>query len=166
LVETILGALENESGYDARGRGSARPLARLKGRVSDELAARAQECKVGVVAFEKLKRRVTASTEELHRAHLEDRYAGLDLVRIAEAPLRQPVRIGGEVLSLHVVSRADSPALEITVSDGSQKAVAVFLGRKRVAAVTCGVHLLLEGVLGEDEHRLIMLNPSYTLVPA
>jgi hypothetical protein len=116
--------------------------------------------------FEKFKRRMTASTDELHRATLEDRYAGLDLVRISEAPMREPVRIGGEVEATQLASRTDCPSLEVTVSDGSAQAIAVFLGRKRIPALTPGTHLVLEGVLHVEGNRTLMLNPAYTLVPS
>jgi len=113
------------------------------------------------MAFEKLKQ-ITKPIEELHRERLDSRYQGLDLVRIGEAPMRVPVRIGGEVESLHVVPRADSSTLEVTVADGTGKAVAVFLGRRRIASLSPGRHLVLEGVLHKDEHRIVMINPAYT----
>lgn len=74
------------------------------------------------------------------------------------------MRVGGEVQSFQVRPRAGSPSLEITVSDGSGKAVAVFTGRRRIAGLDCGRGVLLEGAGRDERGRLVLLNPSYTLL--
>jgi hypothetical protein len=102
---------------------------------------------------------------ELDRMRLEDRYCGLGIGKVSEAPLREPCRIAGEVQGLRVVPRAGSPSLEVTVSDGSGRAVAVFLGRKRLPGVDPGRGLILEGVARKEGGRTILLNPAYTLLP-
>lgn len=112
-----------------------------------------------------LKRRLTASVEELDRARLQDRYDGLDLTPIADAAMREPVRIGGEVQALQVVPRAGSPSLEVTINDGSGRAVAIFTGRKRIGGLDPGRGILLEGVTRQERHRTVLVNPAYTLLP-
>ncbi len=111
-----------------------------------------------------LKRRLTASADELDRGRLQDRYRDLGLVRIDAAPRRRPTRVCGEVQSLRVVPRAGSPSLEITVSDGTGKAVALFTGRRRIAGLDCGRGVVLEGVARTERGRLVLLNPAYTLL--
>ena len=64
---------------------------------------------------------------------------------ITDAPLRVRVRIGGEVQGLQVVPRAGSPSLEVTISDGTGRAVAVFTGRKKLPGVDPGRRVVLEG---------------------
>lgn len=107
--------------------------------------------------------RLTASIEELDQARLEARYEGVDSVPIGEAQLRVPVRIAGEVQSVTVVPRASSPTLEVTIADGSGKAVAVFLGRRRIGGLRPGRGVLLEGILQRSRNRLLILNPVYLL---
>lgn len=111
-----------------------------------------------------LAKRMTSSIEELDRARLQTRYEGLDLTKLLECPLRQPVRIGGEVTGMQVVPRAGSPSLEVTVSDGSGRAIAVFTGRRHITGIEPGRGLLLEGVGRSEKGRVVLLNPAYTLL--
>jgi len=102
---------------------------------------------------------------ELDKMRLQDRYCGLGFCSVSDAPLREPCRIVGEVQGLRVVPRAGSPSLEVTVSDGTGRAVAVFLGRKRLAGVDPGRGVVLEGVARKEGNRTVLLNPAYTLLP-
>ena len=113
-----------------------------------------------------LRRRLTASAEDLDRDRLAHHYRALGLTAISAAPRRVPVRIGGEVQALEVVPRAGSPSLEVVFSDGEGRAVAVFTGRRRIAGVSPGRSILVEGVGRDERGRLILLNPAYTLLPA
>lgn len=111
-----------------------------------------------------LRRRLTASVQQLDQARLQERYHGLDIVPIGEAPLRVPVRLGGEVQETRVVPRAGSPSLEVTLTDGTGRAVAVFTGRKKMHGLSLGRGVLVEGVARLDRNHLVLLNPAYTLL--
>ena len=106
-----------------------------------------------------------ASTSELNEARLSDRYRGLDTNKINELPLRTPVQLAGEVQGIRVVPRSGSPSLEVTVADGSGRAVAVFLGRRRVPGLEPGRGVVLDGVARKEGSRTVLLNPAYTLIP-
>ena len=110
-------------------------------------------------------RRLTATVEELDAARLQDRFCTLPATPIATAPLREPIRLGGEVQRIRIVPRAGSASLEVTVSDGSGEAVAVFTGRRSLGGVEHGRCLLLEGVAHDERGRMVLLNPAYTLLP-
>ncbi|MCU1453816.1 MAG: hypothetical protein JWN46_1962 [Acidimicrobiales bacterium] len=111
-----------------------------------------------------LRRRLSQSVEEIHEVRLQSRFAGLDVSPIAAAPPRAPVRMAGEVQGTQVVPRAGSPSLEVTISDGTGRAVAVFTGRRRLGGVECGRSVLIEGV-GRTEHgHILVLNPAYQLL--
>ena len=116
------------------------------------------------MAFRDLKRKFTASVEELDTARLQDRYVGLGLTPIGEAPTRVPIRVGGEVKRLQMAPRAGSPTLEVVVSDGTGEATAVFTGRRHIGGIEHGRGMLLEGVAHRERGRLIVLNPAYTLL--
>jgi hypothetical protein len=105
------------------------------------------------------------STAELDKSRLQDRYSGLDVTSICNVELRRPARLGGEVQGLRVVPRAGSPTLEVTVTDGSGRAVAVFLGRRTLPGVTPGRGLVIEGVPRKQGGRTVLVNPAYTLLP-
>jgi hypothetical protein len=117
------------------------------------------------VPFKNLRMRLTASVADIDRNRLHDRYTGLGVTPLDTAPRRVPVRVGGEVTGLQVVPRNGSPSLEVSVSDGSGKAVAVFTGRRKIGGLAPGRGILLEGVGREDRGRLLLLNPAYTLLP-
>jgi hypothetical protein len=114
---------------------------------------------------DRARKRFTASVADLDKARLQDRYQGLDITSISEVQLRAPARFGGEVQGLRVVPRSGSPSLEITVSDGSARAVAVFLGRRSLPGLEPGRGVVLEGVPRREGNRTVMLNPAYTLLP-
>jgi hypothetical protein len=105
-----------------------------------------------------------ASVEHLDRARLHDRYCDLGVAQLDQAPRRVPVRVGGEVQAMHVVPRNGSPSLEVVISDGHGKAVAVFTGRRKIGGLRPGRGVLLEGVGRDDRGRLVLLNPAYTLL--
>ncbi|MEJ5254877.1 MAG: hypothetical protein WHS89_05960 [Acidimicrobiales bacterium] len=115
-------------------------------------------------SFSKIRQRLTATVQQLDQARLQERYQGLDLSPIGEAPLRVPVRIGGEVQEARMVPRAGSPAVEVTISDGTGRATAVFTGRRSIHGVTLGRGIVLEGVARLERGRLVLLNPAYTLL--
>lgn len=111
-----------------------------------------------------LRRKLSQTIEEIEDERLSDRSADLGVTRIGEAPVRTPILIGGEIQSLQVVPWAGSPSLEVTISDGSGRAVAVFTGRRRLGGVDCGRRVLIEGVGRSERGRLVIVNPAYTIV--
>jgi hypothetical protein len=40
----------------------------------------------------------------------------------------------------------------------------VFLGRRKVAGIECGAHMVVEGMVGEHHGRLAILDPDYDLI--
>lgn len=111
-----------------------------------------------------LRRRLARTNEELHAESLQARYAHADATPIGEAADRGAVRIRGEVAGLQVVPRAGAPSLEVTLDDGSGRAVAVFTGRKRVGGLDPGRSVEVEGMARRDRGRLVLVNPGYTLL--
>lgn len=116
------------------------------------------------MGLKELKKRFTATTEEVNQVRLQERFCNVDVSRIVDVTPRTPARICGEVAAIQVVPRAGSSWLEVTVDDGSGRAVAVFSGRKRIAGVEPGRGIVLEGVAGTVGGRLQLVNPAYTLL--
>ena len=77
---------------------------------------------------------------------------------------RRRVRIGGEVQAVQVVPRAGAPSLEVSVHDGTGRAVARFTGRRAIGGITPGRRLVLEGLAAEERGHVVLMNPSYTLL--
>lgn len=116
---------------------------------------------MGLKGFAK---RLSSSTEEIDQVRLQDRFCDIDCSRIADAVPRTQVVVSGEVKAIQVVPRAGSPWLEVTVGDGTGKAVAVFTGRRRIGGLEPGRGVVLEGMAGEHGGRLQLMNPAYTLL--
>jgi len=57
------------------------------------------------------------------------------------------------------------PALEADLFDGTGSVDVVWLGRRRIAGIDPGTKLVVEGRIGEQRGRLMMFNPTYTLLP-
>lgn len=112
-----------------------------------------------------LRHRLSRTTEELHAEGLQQRYRHESCSSVAEATDRGLVRIRGEVAGLQVVPRAGAPSLEVTVDDGSGRAVAVFTGRRRVGGLDPGRPVQVEGMGRREKGRLTLINPAYTLLP-
>ncbi len=117
------------------------------------------------MALRGLRRKLSASADELDNDRLQTRFASGDLVPLSDAPRRLRVRVGGEVQGLDVVPRAGSPSLEVVFCDGSGRAVAVFTGRRRIGGISPGRAIVCEGVGRDEGNRLVLLNPAYTLLP-
>ena len=82
---------------------------------------------------------------------------------IAEVRYRDHVRIGGRVRSMRVAPQHDAPVLELILDDGSAAISVVFLGRRGLAGVGVGAHMVVEGTVGLHRNRLALLNPAYEL---
>jgi hypothetical protein len=115
--------------------------------------------------LKKMRNRLSQSIDDIEDQRLTSRLADFDGVqKISDAPVRTPILLAGEVQGLQVVPRAGSTSLEVTISDGSGRAVAVFTGRRRLGGVDCGRRVLIEGVGRKEGQRLVVINPAYTIV--
>ncbi len=116
------------------------------------------------VVLDNLRKKLGRSLDEIEDERLQSRFADLGMVSIADAPSRAPIVVGGEIQGLQVVPRAGSPSLEVTISDGTGRAVAVFTGRRRLGGVDCGRRIVIEGVGRSERGRMLVVNPAYTVV--
>jgi RecG-like helicase len=115
------------------------------------------------MALRKFVARLTKPVEELDRERIERFSDDVAAARTDEIVPRERARVAGEVRSVRIVPRAGAPSLEVTVYDGRGSVVGVFLGRRRIAGVSPGRKLVLEGMVGDDRGRLMIYNPLYEL---
>jgi RecG-like helicase len=106
-----------------------------------------------------------SSTDDLDRAKLADRFGAVECSPIDQVVPRQRVSVGGEVKRVRSVPRSGSPAFEVMISDGSGEVIAVFVGRRAIAGIEIGGHLIVEGVPRSEQRRMVIVNPAYTLLP-
>jgi hypothetical protein len=86
-------------------------------------------------------------------------------VPIGETHWRQRAKVSGRVRSVRVQPWSGVATLECTLRDATGGLVLVFLGRREVAGIRPGVHLTAEGMIGEHNGRLAILNPVYEFDP-
>ena len=87
-------------------------------------------------------------------------------VRIADAPPRERVKLAGMVRRITVRPVEGFEALEVVLTDGTGVVTARWLGRRKVPGLLLGSHLLIEGVLGEEQGVRRVVNPNYEFLPA
>jgi amino acid transporter len=92
--------------------------------------------------------------------------AGLpaDRVSIESLSPRQRARVAGKVYSMRVQPWSGVAALELTLVDDSGALTVVFFGRRQLAGVSTGTHILIEGLVGEHHGRMAVLNPAYQII--
>jgi RecG-like helicase len=119
-----------------------------------------------MAALKKLVERLTKPVEDLDREKLVKFCATVGGCRPCdELQPRTLARMAGEVQSVRIVPRAGAPSLEVAVSDGRGQLTAVFFGRRKLAGLSPGRKLLLEGVVSLQGTRRFMYNPIYELLP-
>ncbi|MEO5899593.1 MAG: DNA-binding protein [Ilumatobacteraceae bacterium] len=112
-----------------------------------------------------LGKRLKTSVKELDDQRLQERFHGVDITAMCDMTCRTPVRVGGEIIRMRVAPRSGIPAFEITVSDGTGSATAVFTGRRQLGGIEHNRAIVLEGVAHQERGRRVLLNPAYTLLP-
>jgi len=96
---------------------------------------------------------------------LQEAYTTKDVVRIAEAPDRTPVRLRGTLRTVTLRPRGGVPALEAELFDGSGTLTLIWLGRRRIAGITPGRSLQVSGRIGRTVDARVLYNPRYQLIP-
>jgi hypothetical protein len=57
-----------------------------------------------------------------------------------------------------------APVLEVEIWDETGGVSLQFLGRREIAGLEVGSQLRAEGMVGEEEGAMVILNPSYELL--
>ncbi len=67
-------------------------------------------------------------------------------------------------LSIKSAPRGSAPYLQVEVWDQTGGVTLQFLGRRDIAGLEVGSQIRAEGMVGEEEGSLTILNPSYELL--
>lgn len=116
--------------------------------------------------WNRLAERLAPSAVTIEADELRSRFTTLETTEIVACPLAVPVRVGGTVRSLVLRCRAQVPALEVELYDGSDSLTVVFLGRRGIRGITPGRELIVTGRVTKRGAEYIMYNPTYELLPA
>ncbi len=85
------------------------------------------------------------------------------VVPIATIQWRKRAHVHGRVTSIKPAPSSSSPALQVEIWDESGGVTLQFLGRREIVGLEVGAQLRAEGMVGEEEGVLTILNPSYEL---
>ena len=108
--------------------------------------------------------RLTESDESRLDAEISDWAEAVPgSVRIGDAKPREKVKIAGVIRRLTVLPMQDNESLEVVVSDGTGEVLVQFMGRRAIRGLTLGTKVVVEGVLGQQHGRTVMLNPRLEL---
>ena len=83
---------------------------------------------------------------------------------IGELQWRHRSRVVGRVKSVRVQPRAGVPSLECVLVDETGGLLLVFQGRRQIPGIQPGAKMVAEGMVGERDRRLAILNPDYELI--
>jgi hypothetical protein len=77
---------------------------------------------------------------------------------------RKRAQVQGRVTSIKAAPSGAAPALEVEIWDETGGVSLQFLGRREIAGLEVGSQLRAEGMVGEEEGSMVILNPSYELL--
>ncbi|PSL03724.1 ATP-dependent DNA helicase RecG [Haloactinopolyspora alba] len=110
--------------------------------------------------------RWAASDAEVDAEELRDDAREAGCQSLAEVPERSRVKVRGTLRSVTLQPRQGTPALEAELFDGSDSVTLVWLGRRRIAGISCGRRLTAVGRVATLDGRRVMFNPRYELQPS
>ena len=87
-----------------------------------------------------------------------------DVTPIGEIEWRKRSKVHGRVTSISTAPRGSAPMLQVEVWDQTGGITLSFLGRREIAGLEVGMEMRAEGMVGEEEGELTILNPSYELL--
>jgi len=87
-----------------------------------------------------------------------------DITSIGAIQWRKRARVEGRVTSIKTAPRGAAPTLQVEIWDESGGVSLQFLGRREIAGLEVGSQMRAEGMVGEEEGSMIILNPSYELL--
>lgn len=95
----------------------------------------------------------------------ESRHPGETVMSIESCCPGKQVTVAGMVTCLDVTPEASTPALEITIDDGSGELFVVWLGRRRIPGIFEGRKIVVHGRLNCVTEHPTIYNPRYELLP-
>lgn len=87
-----------------------------------------------------------------------------NLTPIGNIEWRKRAQVQGQVTSIKTAASGDAPLLHVELWDETGGVTLHFIGRRDIAGLEVGSQLRAEGMVGEEEGSLTILNPSYELL--
>jgi amino acid transporter len=85
------------------------------------------------------------------------------MMPIGSITWRKRAHVAGKVTAIRPAAMDSAPTLEVEIWDESGGVTLQFLGRREIAGLEVGSTLIAEGMVGEHDGSLTILNPSYEI---
>jgi RecG-like helicase len=128
----------------------------LSGSVPQPVRAEAEKVVARPVAFKPVEEVIRNIEPVSHYAE--------NMTPIGEIEWRKRAQVQGRVTSIKSAPRGSAPYLQVEVWDQTGGVTLQFLGRRDIAGLEVGSQIRAEGMVGEEEGSLTILNPSYELL--
>ena len=115
-------------------------------------------------ALRRLTYRLTRPSHELEAAELAQETSDLGLVHISDARPRTRVTVTGQVRSVTLRPREETPALDVELWDGTGAMHLVWLGRRRIAGIVPGIKMQATGRVTRQRSVPTIFNPAYEII--
>lgn len=112
---------------------------------------------------------IRSQSEFLKPATIKERSAPVshyaeNIIPINQITWRNRAHVQGRVSSIKSAPADSTPALEVEIWDEVGGVMLQFLGRRDITGLEVGSTLRAEGMVGESNGQLIILNPSYEII--
>ena len=87
-----------------------------------------------------------------------------NILPISNATWRRRAHVRGNVTAIRTAPSGGAPRVEVEIWDSTGGITLQFLGRREIAGLDVGSTICAEGMVGETEGSLTILNPSYEIV--
>jgi RecG-like helicase len=112
----------------------------------------------------RLSDRLTSPSHELEAAELRREAEDLGVIHIGDVSQRSLVTVCGEVRSVTLRPRHETPALDVELWDGSDSLHLIWLGRRRIAGIVPGIKLQATGRVTKQRKLTTIFNPAYEIL--
>lgn len=117
----------------------------------------------GTGLLKRVLRKFSATPAELEADELEAECQVRGCQMINGIADREMVTVYGELKNVSLAPRAGTPTLEASLYDGSGAVTLVWLGRRKIAGIKCGVSLVAYGRVSCQDGQRVIYNPRYEL---
>lgn len=109
--------------------------------------------------------RFTRTQTQVDADRLEDDATDLGATHIRDCVGGKVTTVTGRLRSVTLRPVGKAPAVEAELWDGTGRMTLLFLGRRRIAGITPGRHLVVHGRPICRDGETAMVNPRYELLP-
>ena len=124
--------------------------------------ARRNEAVAAQVPAKEEKKVAVAKTQNVETAPVG--HYNENILPISNATWRRRAHVRGQVTAIRTAPSGGAPKVEVEIWDSTGGITLHFLGRREIAGLDVGSTICAEGMVGETEGSLTILNPSYEIV--